>query len=60
MPSSFGQHLVRVDERAAGGPAALAEVRAAVRHDWLEARREEARRARMDELRRRWEVRETP
>ena len=60
VPSSFGQHLVRVDERAAGGPASLADVRAAVRHDWLEARREEARRARIEELHRRWEIREHP
>jgi len=60
VPSSFGQHLVRVDERAAGGMPSLAEVRAAVRHDWLEARREEQRRARIEELHRRWEVREKP
>lgn len=60
VTSSFGQHLVRMDERDAGGVPSLAEVRAAVRHDWLEAQREEARRARMDELRRRWEVRERP
>ncbi|MFM8413052.1 MAG: peptidyl-prolyl cis-trans isomerase [Alphaproteobacteria bacterium] len=60
VPSSFGQHLVRVDERATGGLPPLAEVRAAVRHDWLEARREEARRTRLEDLRGRWEVRERP
>lgn len=46
LPSGLGWHLVRLDRREAGPPAALAEVRAQVLDDWrgatMQARREAA------------------
>jgi PPIC-type PPIASE domain len=58
--SSYGLHLVRVEQRRPGGPPPLAEVREAVRHDWIEERRAEARRAKLDDLRRHYDLRGVP
>jgi hypothetical protein len=42
IESGYGAHLVLVRERVEGGMPALADVRAAVRRAWLNARRQEA------------------
>lgn len=55
--SSFGLHLVRIDERRPGERPPLADVRGAVRRDLLDARRETASRRALDELRKRYDVR---
>ena len=60
LRSSYGLHLVRVEQRRPGGPPPLAEVREAVRHDWIEERRAEARRAKLDDLRRHYDLRGVP
>jgi hypothetical protein len=54
ITSSYGEHLVRVDERAPANAPALAAVVARVREDWLAARREEDDRAALRRLRERW------
>jgi hypothetical protein len=54
--SSYGWHLVRPSSRSEGGPAPLADVRAAVRLDLLEERRAQRRREALDALRARYEV----
>lgn len=41
--SGYGVHLVRVDKRVPGHPAALAEVRTAVERDWESDRRNRAK-----------------
>ncbi len=56
VESGFGLHLVFVETREEGRPAALDEVRAAVRNDWLSARRAEANEAFYRNLRERYEV----
>jgi hypothetical protein len=42
IPSSFGTHFIFVDERVRGSLPPLETVRAAVRQEWLNARRIEA------------------
>jgi parvulin-like peptidyl-prolyl isomerase len=54
--SSYGLHLVRIDERTAAAMPALAEVRAAVQREWENERRLRARDARLKELRERYTV----
>jgi hypothetical protein len=56
VESSFGLHLVFVEAREAGRAPALAEVRDAVRSDWIAARRSEADEAFYRGLRERYEV----
>lgn len=51
IASSYGLHLVLVSERAAPAAPRLADVRAQVRRDWLEQRREEVDRAALRRLR---------
>jgi hypothetical protein len=58
--SSYGQHLVRVTVRSPGRAATLADVHAAVAHDWTEERRAAARRAALDRLRAAYAVRVEP
>jgi hypothetical protein len=41
IPSAYGEHVVRITDREAGRPAVLADVRARLRDDWIEARRVE-------------------
>jgi peptidyl-prolyl cis-trans isomerase C len=57
LASSYGLHVVRVTERLAARSPDLAEVRAAVRHDWLEAERTVANRVALDRLRATYAVR---
>ncbi|HUI26773.1 MAG TPA: peptidylprolyl isomerase [Candidatus Kryptonia bacterium] len=52
LRSSYGWHLVRVNERVAGGMASLAEIRTTIVRDWRAQRRREASRAALDRLRR--------
>jgi hypothetical protein len=54
--SSYGTHLVFVEERTPGAPAALAEARARVRQDLLDERREAAQREQLRRLRARYRV----
>ncbi|MGZ3444026.1 MAG: peptidylprolyl isomerase [Polyangia bacterium] len=57
IESSFGLHLVRVSARTAARPATLDEVRAPLRQLWRERQRAALRRAGLERLRRRDEVR---
>ncbi|MGZ3439378.1 MAG: peptidylprolyl isomerase, partial [Polyangia bacterium] len=57
IESSFGLHLVRVSARTAARPATLDEVRAPLRQLWRERQRAALRRAGLERLRRRYEVR---
>ncbi len=52
--SSYGLHLVRVDERVAGAGPDLEEVRERVREDWLRDARAEANRRALASLRSRY------
>jgi len=54
--SSFGLHLVRVDEHLAARAPSLTDVRGAVRRDWLEEQRVAANRTAIERLRKRYEV----
>ncbi|MCC7536160.1 MAG: peptidyl-prolyl cis-trans isomerase [Deltaproteobacteria bacterium] len=55
--SRFGQHVVRVEGRTvATATADFASLRADVRHDWLEARRDRETRAAIAKVRARWEI----
>jgi len=56
LASSYGVHLVLVEERTAGAEAALAEVRARVRQDLLDERREAAQREQLRRLRARYKI----
>lgn len=57
IPSRFGLHVVRVEEQRAAWTPPLDDVRARVRGDWLEERREEANRVAQRRLRRRYDIR---
>jgi peptidyl-prolyl cis-trans isomerase C len=57
VTSGFGEHLVRVVERAAARDPELPEVEREVRRDWLAARQDEANAAAMERLRGGWEIR---
>lgn len=57
VPSRFGLHVVRVEELRAARNPPLEDVRARVRGDWLEERREEANRVAQQRLRRRYDIR---
>jgi len=57
VTSSYGLHLVRVGKRSPAQVPALAAVRSAVRQDWSEERRDAARKAALDELRGKYQVR---
>lgn len=57
IASGYGVHLVRVDDRTEARVPELDEVRAAVRREWDDARREEALEAFYAELLSRYEVR---
>jgi len=57
IASSYGVHLVRIDARAEGRLPELDEVRAVVRREWDNARREEALEAFYGELLSRYEIR---
>lgn len=57
LRSSYGLHLVRVTERAAGRQPSLNEVRTEVLRDWQEERRGAADAAALARLRQRYEVR---
>ena len=56
IPSSFGAHLVFVDERAMGRPPSLAAIREAVQREWLNERRIEAEQKLYRTLRDRYQV----
>lgn len=56
LASSYGLHLCQVTARAPARAPTLAEVRAEVRRDVVAERRERARRAALDRLRRRYEI----
>jgi peptidyl-prolyl cis-trans isomerase C len=58
--SSYGFHLILPSARLPGGPARLADVRSAVRLDWLERKRARRRRDALDALRERYVVRTEP
>ena len=57
IPSTFGLHVVRVTERRAGSPPALAAVRERVERDWREEARATVNRAAYARLRARYHVR---
>lgn len=54
--SSYGEHLVRVDDRVEASAPALSAVLARVREDWLAARRDEDDRAALRRLRERYVI----
>jgi glycine/D-amino acid oxidase-like deaminating enzyme len=56
VASSFGLHLVRIDERRSARMPALAEVRAQVARDFERARREDQHERFLEELRERYDV----
>jgi hypothetical protein len=56
VASGYGLHLVRVEERSAGRPAGLAEVRDAVRRDLEHERRLRASEAYFEDLLRRYRI----
>jgi hypothetical protein len=56
LRSSYGLHLVRVAERAAGRQPVLSEVRTAVLNDWQEEQRTAANATALARLRRRYDV----
>lgn len=56
IASGYGLHLVRIDERTAGGVPALADVREAVRREWANAERLNANESYYRELLRRYTV----
>jgi hypothetical protein len=56
VASSYGLHLVRVDERVAARPLELEEVRREVERDYAADRRAEANQRFLQELRERYEV----
>jgi parvulin-like peptidyl-prolyl isomerase len=58
--SSFGWHVVRVDERRPGGAPMLEQVRARVERDWRDDRRREADAEARHRLRARYVVRREP
>jgi peptidyl-prolyl cis-trans isomerase C len=57
IASSYGLHLVRIDERRPAERSPVADVRAAVRRDLLDARRAAASRRALDDLRKHYDVR---
>ena len=57
IPSSYGWHLVRITQRQPRRLPPLAEVRDAVRRDWLEERRAAANRVALARWRQRYEIR---
>ncbi len=57
VPSRFGLHVVRVEEQRAAWDPPLEDVRARVRGDWLEERRDEANRVARHRMRRRYDIR---
>lgn len=54
--SGYGLHLVRVEERTAGRLPALADVRDAVKRDWMVARQKELKEAAYARIRERYRV----
>jgi hypothetical protein len=56
IASPYGLHLVLVRERTEGRRPALAEVRAAVLHDYHRAKRDEANRGLLEDLRARYRI----
>lgn len=56
IESSYGVHLVRVQERTAGRTPSLNEVRDAVRRGWFAQRRAQSKQKFYDSLRERYEV----
>lgn len=56
IASSYGMHLVRVEDRAAGSVPSLAQVRSRVREDWELQQREAARRSGVARLRAKYGV----
>jgi peptidyl-prolyl cis-trans isomerase C len=56
VPSSYGEHLVRVDERVEPSAPALTAVLARVHEDWLAAKREDDDRAALRRLRDRYVI----
>jgi parvulin-like peptidyl-prolyl isomerase len=57
LNSSFGVHLVRVDQKVEGYTPPLADVEKAVRLDWESAKRAEIAARRYDDLKKRYHVR---
>jgi hypothetical protein len=58
VTSTFGLHLVRIDERAGGGLPELAAVRERVLRDWDAAERDAQREAFIERLRERYTIRD--
>lgn len=56
IPSGYGLHLVRVDERQAAGKRPFAEARERLIEEWFEERRSEARRKYLEALLEKYEV----
>ncbi len=56
LRSSYGWHLVRVDERRPGHIPALADVQPAVRRDWEAERRADMDHTALERLRRRYDI----
>jgi hypothetical protein len=56
IASSYGWHLVRVDDRVPGSLPPLSQVRARVREDWENAQRDAARRHGIERLRAKYGV----
>jgi len=56
IASSYGAHLVRVEQITASAIAPLEQVRARLRQDWIEQRRQESNRAAVSKLRERYKI----
>jgi hypothetical protein len=56
VASGYGLHLVRITQRKAGTMPTLAEARAAVEREWMNARRQDVERRRLEDLLKKYEV----
>ncbi len=56
IQSPYGLHLVKIDRRVEGRIPGLAEIRAAVKRDWLYERRRTAQETLFDQLRSQYTV----
>ena len=57
LRSSYGLHVVQVSDHRRGHEPSVSEVRTTLRQDWREERRDQASRAALDRLRRRYDIR---
>jgi parvulin-like peptidyl-prolyl isomerase len=57
VPSGYGVHLVKVDQREAGALPSLAQIRPAVQREWEAEQRKKARDALLQQLLSKYDVR---